>query len=243
MTIENVIGMPGLRDARVADQRRILRQGDYTYLAGGGVIDGALARDSGNTGYLTTLRAGTLLGKITSGGKYAPAILGVSTGAEIATATTVTVSAAQATEIVRRVGATGTLLFIGPPSAAGTVAAFTETYSAVDTATGIITCSALDAALIAGSFVCANDGSAYPMTFVPESTTHGWGIEVQDRDGNDLDVPLDRLPIAGVIDSSQLLLWPTDTSLQSWITGQLNGETTDTGLGKGRGKFVQDYVY
>lgn len=243
MSIPDVVGLPGLREARIADQRRILRQGDYTYLAGGGVIDGSKSRDSGNTGYLAHLRAGLPLGKLTSGGKYVPAILGVLTGAEIATATSVTVSPAQAVEIQRRVGSTGTLRFVGPPSAAGTVATFTETFSAINTTTGVITCSALDAALIAGSFVCADDGSAYPITFVPESTTHGWAIHVQDREGVDQDVPLDRLPIAGVIDSSQLLLWPSDTSLQNWITGQLNGETTDTGLGKGRGKFVQDNVY
>ena len=237
MSIPDVAGLPGLRSARTAEHRRIIKQGLYTYLAGTATIDASLSRDSGNTGYLYVLRPGLLMGKITSSGLWAPSILGVMANAESSAGTSVDVSAAQAVEIVRRVGSTGTLRFVGPPTANGTVATFTETYSAVNTSTGEITVSGLDADLVAGSFVCANDGSQLPRSFVPE-TVGDWGIDVQDKDGNDVDCQFIP-PVAGVIDASQLIFWPSDTSLQAWIKDQLNG----TNGGAGSGKFVFDSDY
>lgn len=225
-------GMPGMRTALAATHRVVFLQGDWhSGLAQGRIIDGSKSRDSTNTGDLDVLRAGLLMGKITASGKYAPSIIGVMQSAAISTATAVTVSPAQAVEIVRRVGATGTLRFVGPPTAAGTVATFTETYSAVDTTTGIITCSGLDAALIAGSFVCANDGTYLPLAPIPD----GYGVKVTDVDGTtSLDVPYPLLPIAGVINSSELLpAWPSDTSLQDWLREKLNLY----------GKFVLDHGY
>lgn len=227
-----VPGMPGVRTAQSAAHRIVFLQGDWTSnLAQGRIIDGSKSRDSGNTGDLDVLRPGLLMGKITSSGKYAPSILGIMTQAQVATDTSVTVSAAQAVEIVRRVGSTGTLRFVGPPTAAGTVATFTETYSAVNTTTGVITVSGLDADLIAGSFVCANDGTYLPLMPIPD----GYGIKATDTDGTtSLDVPFPVTPIAGVIDSSLILpAWPSDTSLQDWIRDKMNLY----------GKFVFDHGY
>lgn len=226
-----VAGMPGIRARVNASHRITFVSGQFSPdLAGGKIISGANSRDSGNTGDLDVLRAGLLMGKITSGGEYAPAILGIMTAAQVATDTSVTVSAAQAVEIVRRVGATGTLRFVGPPSAAGTVATFTETYSAVNTSTGVITVSGLNADLIAGSFVCANDGSYIPRSMIPD----GYGVKVTDETGTSLDAPFSPMPIWGVVDSSQLLpAWPSDTSLQQWIVDQLNAY----------GQFIFDHKY
>jgi len=159
------------------------------------------------------------MGRITTGGLYAPSILGVLQGAVSATDTTFSVSVAQAVEIDRRIGQTGTLTLVGPPTAGGTVATFTETFTVVDTTTGAITCSALDADLIAGSFVGHNDGSQIPRTFIDDS----FGEKVTDVDGTSIDVQFPLLPLTGIIDSSQILpVWPSDTSLQQWIVDQLN---------------------
>ena len=137
--------LPGVASDRDAAYRQILTTIDGRRLLPGGVIvDGSESRDPLNTGDVDVLRAGLLMGKITSGGKYSPAVLGVLTAAYANDALTeVTVSVATAVELVRRIGTSGTFNVTGPPTAAGTVRVITVTYSAVDTATGVITVTAL----------------------------------------------------------------------------------------------------
>lgn len=137
--------LPGVASDRDAAYRQILTTIDGRRLLPGGVIvRGADSRDPLNTGDVDVLRAGLLLGKITASGKYSPAILGVLTAAYANDALTeLTVSVATATELVRRIGTTGTFNVTGPPTAAGTVRVITVTYSAVDLATGVITITAL----------------------------------------------------------------------------------------------------
>jgi hypothetical protein len=224
-------GMPGVASITGTSPKIVFRQGPEFFLGGGRVINGALSRDSGNTGDLAVLRPGLLMGKITASGKYAPSVIGVTQAAVSAAGTTVTVTAAQAVELVRRIGATGTLRLVGPPTAAGTVATFTETYSAVNTGTGAITVSGLDADLVAGSFVVPNDGSQTPVTMISDGT----GEKVTDADGNSQDTPFRHLPIAGVITPSQLIPWPADTSLQAWVRTNLS---TASG-----GKFIFDDMF
>src|SRR5262245_29491707 len=112
-----IYGPPGLSAQRIASYRRILYSGDYVYLGGGRVIDGAKARDAGNTGDTDTLRPGLLMGKVTATGKYATSILGISSLAYTSPGTSITVTPAQASDILRRVGATGNLNYVGPPTA------------------------------------------------------------------------------------------------------------------------------
>lgn len=210
-----VIGRPGIGASVTAQRLNVSRDGGLSFFPGGGTIKGTKARDSGNSASIQSLRPGLLMGKITTGGYYAPSIIGVMTAAAAAAATTVNISAAQATELVRRIGSTGTLRFVGPPSAAGTVATFTKTYSAVNTTTGDVTVSALDAALIAGSFVTDNDGSQTPATFIPD----GHNILIPD-DSADVNFP--RIPVAGIVDVDQLINWPSDTSLKAWVRTNLS---------------------
>lgn len=227
-----VPGLPGVRTAKSAAHRIVFRQGDWTSdLAQGKIIDGSKSRDSGNTGDLNVLQPGLLMGKITASGKYAPSVLGVTTAAYTSGGTTLNVSAAQATEIARRVGASGSLYAVGPPSAAGSVAVTSVTYSAIDTTTGDITCTSLGVNKIAGTLLAATDGTHLPLTLIPD----GYGVVVTDTDGTtSLDVPFPQFPIAGVITASQLLpVWPSDTSLRAWVRDQLNTY----------GKFVLDYGY
>ena len=106
------------------------------------------------------------------------------------------------------------------------MATFTETYSAINPGTGVITISAADAALIAGSFVCADDGTHLPRAVIGD----GQGVLVPES--ADVDYP--HILVGGDIDSSQILLWPSDTSLQQWIVDQLNAN--------GYGRFTFDHL-
>lgn len=229
-----VPGMPRIGSDIEATHRKVF-EGVWSesYLPGGEIIDGAESRDPGNTP-IYVLRPGTLMGKITSGGKYAPSVLGTLQSAYTSGGTELTVTAAQATEIVRRVGSSGsgTLKAIGPPSAAGTVAETSVTYSAVNTTTGVITITDLGVNKVAGTLITAADGSETPITMVPD----GYGIRVVDTDGTtDLDVPFAHLPVGGSVIDSQLLPWPADTSVRQWIRDGLS--TTS------RGKFVFTELY
>lgn len=205
-------GVPGVGAEKLAAHRTVGADGYLEMLPGGVLLDGARTRDPGNDDP-TRLRAGLLIGR--AGGKCANSVIGLTQGAIVSTATSVTLTPAAAAELVRRVGPTGTLRFVGPPTAAGTVATFTETYSAVNTSNGVVTISAADAALVTGSLVCADDGSHAPVSFLPD----GWEL-VLPGDGTDL--PLNHLPVAGLVDGAKLLPWPADASLRQWVRDQLN---------------------
>ena len=144
--------LPGIGTTRQAENRAVwLTTEGVQYAATLGAIDGAKARDLLNTGDINVLRAGLLLGKITATGKYGAAVLGLTTAALAQNGTTLTVSAATAVEIVRRIGTTGTLTITGPATAGGVVTRAVATYSAVNTTSGDITISALAIASDAGS--------------------------------------------------------------------------------------------
>lgn len=223
---------PGITTARTASHRALFLQRSETFLAGGKLLSGTYSRDPGNSS-IEVLRIGLLLGKRTADSLYAPSILGVTTNAEAIGSTSIEASAAVVTELVRRVGSTGTFKLTGPPSANGVVATETVTYSAASGTT--ITVTAISNAYVAGSFIQPTDGSETPLTFIPD--TEGFGLVVTDIDGASLAaVDLPRMPISGVIDSSQLLpAWPSDTSLQAWIVARLNGA--------GGGQYVFDHRY
>lgn len=233
-------GRPGMTSEQLTSHRKIFRScGEY--LTSGRVIDGTQSRDPGNTGDLGVLRPGLLMGKMTSStfgtsGLYAPAIIGVLQSAYTSGGTELTVTAAQAVEINRVVGSAGTteLVCIGPPSANGTVAVTAFTHSAIDTSTGVLTVTSLGANKVAGSLIGVNDGRYLPLTFIPDTD---YGLRVTDEDGDSyaaVDFP--KMPVSGEVDSSQLLpVWPSDTSIQDWITDNLSANDG--------GKFVFDHRY
>jgi hypothetical protein len=218
-----ITGLPrplgALGTGPTATHRLVFRNGTMTGTVGGGrIIDGSKSRDSGNTNDTDTLRPGLMLGKITSSGKYAPSIIGVTSGAVAVGATTVSVTAAQAAELLRRVGASGTFTLRGPAIAGGPVVSETVTYSAISGTD--ITVTALTNPYLAGSFVQPTDGSDSPVTVVPD----GYGIRVTDSYDQTVsaDAEFDP-PIAGVIDdaNSGVILWPSEVSLQQWIKSRL----------------------
>jgi len=228
MTTPFFWGPPGVSTPTTTGHRAIFLMRSETFLPQGRLIAGDASRDPGNSPDVGVLRNGLLMGKISTVvnslgtvGYYAPAILDVLNGAILAGATSITISAAGAVELVRRCGASGTFTLTGPPTANGVVQSETVTYSVVNTTTGVITCTATANAYVTGSFVGPTDGSQTPTIFLPD---WDYSIQVVDQSGASItacDFP--KMPVSGMIDSTQLLpAWPTDTSLQAWIWARLN---------------------
>ena len=62
------VGLPGMGTERQAAHRIVFRDGQITgWFSGGRILDGTLCADQGNTGNITVLRAGNVLGRVTSG--------------------------------------------------------------------------------------------------------------------------------------------------------------------------------
>lgn len=235
MPIVPVIGQPGVQTAKSASHRVVFKsKTGEQYLPAGKLIDSSESGDPGNSPDVRVLRAGLLMGKITTTGLFAPSIVGVLQSAYTSGETELTVTAAQAVELDRIVGQAGTaeLVAIGPPSAAGTVASTDITHSAIDTSTGVITVTSLGVNKIAGTFICRKDGRQTPITLLPD----GWPMRMTELDGSaagEIDFPL--VPTGGTIDSSQLINWPSDTSLQAWVVSSLNTS--------GVGHYVFDHLF
>lgn len=217
-----VYGLPGIRAPRTAGHRVVFLGGDYSFLPQGKTIDGTKASDPANTPDVDVLRAGTLMGKITASSQYGSSVIGTTLNAEAIGSVAIETSVASATELLRRVGATGTFKLSGPPSAAGVVATETVTYSAIVTATGVITCTALVNAYIAGSWIRPTDGSELVNTFIGDVMDSS-GKKVTDIDGTRIVVEFPQIPGSGWVDFSQLLPSPTDTSLIAFLQSMLNG--------------------
>src|SRR5260370_17077587 len=94
-----ITGLPGIGVVHSATPREILAGNAQLaqFVPGLRTIDGSRSRDPLNTIDIDVLRAGILLGKITSGGKYAPSVLGVLTVAAAGPATSLTVPPARPT--------------------------------------------------------------------------------------------------------------------------------------------------
>ena len=228
--IAPVIGEPRLGTAVTATPRKVFRgTATEAFLPGGKIIDAVKSRDIQNTP-IDVLQAGKIMGKITSSGLYANSIIGTSNAA-YSSGTSLTVTAATATELARRIGATGQFKLIGPPAANGVVAVQTVTYSAISGTT--VTILALAAAAVSGSLICPTDGSEFMLSFVPDFGQSAYGIKVTDNDGTNTSVtavPFPLIPVEGVVDVANLIDWPTDTSIQSYILNELSSP--------GAGKFV-----
>lgn len=94
------------------------------------IIDGTKSRDPDNTGTINVLRAGLLMGKVTTTGKYANSVIGVTTAALGGNQTTLKATAQAVTELVRRVGSSGTFTLSGAEATGQVARSRTVTYSA-----------------------------------------------------------------------------------------------------------------
>lgn len=225
--IATVGALPGMGVQQDALGRRIFWSVDHKVFAPGGLtISGSNSRDVANLAVNTSysnsdiLRAGTVLGKITASGFYAPAILGTINAAWNGYGTTLSTTAAVAVEIVRRIGQSGQLRVIGAASANAAVSAVNSqnvAFSAVNVTSGAITVTATNVNCVNGGFIGADDGSYVPKCLIAKED----GIEVVDRFGSSYDAQLPEACIGGDITASMIVNYPTDTGLQGWLKAQL----------------------
>lgn len=220
-------GRPGIGTALSAQRLNVSRDGSESFLAGSYVISGTSSRDPGNSASsILSLRPGLLMGKITTGGFYAPSIIGPIGAAYTSGGTSLTVTAAVGAEIVRRFGASGTFTLLGAATAGGTQTSDTVTYSAVSGTT--VTVTNIGANRISGSFIMPTDGSQTPLTYLSD----GYNIVIPDDSS---DVPFPRVIISAVVDVANLINWPTDATLKTFIRTSLS---TASG-----GKFVFNDIF
>lgn len=217
-------GTPGVQAERTATPRQILLSEESAlYFPSAKVVDGSKSRDTGHTGDLDVLRAGLLMGKITTGGKYCPACIGVMGVLHDTSAVTVTMTlpAAVVTELVRRIGTSGTFQITGPAAANSTITTAvnseTVTYSAVPSSTTLtITATTNDYAI--GSLIGFADGSYLPTGILGKVD----GLKVTDQDGASQDTPLPQLLIGGILKTASVPNWPSEVALARWVKDQLS---------------------
>ena len=182
-------------------------------------VDGTNSSNPLNAPYTWLLWAGTPMGRIAATGKYANSIIGLTGAAAASGATSITTDVNTAAEIVRRIGASGTFKVTGPPTAGGTVATEVVTYSAVNTSTGVITCSALSAAVVVASLIQPTDGSETIITLLCETD----GLQIVDQTHtNRVDVFCGTLLAGGgTINTGMIVNYPSDASLKIYLKSAL----------------------
>ncbi|HUT12977.1 MAG TPA: hypothetical protein VMY42_20950 [Thermoguttaceae bacterium] len=147
--------VPGVGSSTEYGFRRIMAGGQPQYLPGGIVIDGTYARDPSNASYVDRLQCGLMMGRITASKLWAPSVIGTLGTTIAGTATTLAfLHTEEATELVRRVGTTGTFKITGPHVSGGRVKTRTLTYSAVGAGSGAneVQTFTPDAAASAGTY-------------------------------------------------------------------------------------------
>jgi hypothetical protein len=131
----------------------------------GSTAQGGAGNPSGSP-FTWILWAGQLMGRATSGGAagtstglFLNSIIGLSSGTNTASSTNVNTDVLTAAEIVRRIGASGSIVITGDD---GTGAVFTQlvSFSAVNVNTGVITTLATIKGCYAGCTIGANEGTA-----------------------------------------------------------------------------------
>lgn len=159
--IRPILGGPGVSDEAQFSRKFVFRDGKFDPLPGGGWINATKSRNAFNLPY-ECLIAGLLMGQITTTKQWATSFFGVAQSALTAGGTTLTVLAAHAVELVRRIGTSGTLTLTGPPAANGVARQVTVTFSAVNTTTGAITITAVGVnAVQTITFNAAASGGTY----------------------------------------------------------------------------------
>ena len=204
--------------------------GPYAGILQAGLLMGVISTPSADLAYSGT--TSNLLYGASIYGLTGAAITGSSTG-------TMQVPAAVGAEILRRVGATGTLLVIGPASTGATQTINVQTL----TLTSITHNSAVYWTLnftpptdsyVIGSLLAASDGSGYPVTLVDEED----GIRVTDAAGASIAaVQFPRVPVGGgVLNVASLINYSsgaavtattattqtTEPACQTWLRSMLN---------------------
>jgi hypothetical protein len=224
--VSNAPGRAGVGPLQTGAFGLVLSDGSAAYKVGGGVINGSKSRDPNNTPDVRVLRSGTIMARNATTNRYGVWAIGTFQAATTASATTFTLTAAEAVELVRRIGASGSLTVVGSATAGGALVTEVVTYSAVNISTGAVTVTAMTSAFVAGSVV-TEASFTVPTSMIVETT----GILIPETGDRDWQVP-----IGGQVIAANLLPWPAsaNTTLRNHIRTSLS---TLPG-----GKFVFDDV-
>jgi hypothetical protein len=215
-----VYGAPGVFTGRTIQYRNIhTNRQAAAYAPSFYFFDGNLSRDP-DSSPVSSLRCGLIIGKVTTTGLYANSVIGLTSANYTSGGTSLTLTSQAATELNRRVGASGTFTLQGAPTASGTMAKFTVTYSAVNTTTGVVTVTNIGADVALGAYVMPTDGSQVPVSVFDND--QGLPIDVLDASGASINQPIHRQLIRGdLIATSIINLTEANASSQSWMKGQL----------------------
>src|SRR5580658_184250 len=102
-------GKPGVLLNLTATPREVFYSGRERaqFVAAPLTVDGNLTSCPFNAPYVFQILAGTLMGRVSATQKFTNSVLGLTTSATAASATTIQTDVNTATEIVRRIGASG----------------------------------------------------------------------------------------------------------------------------------------
>lgn len=214
-----VPGGPGPRTPRGFNHGVVCWGGWADFAPGGGKIDVAKTRDITNVAQPLLLNPGLLMGVVTASSRWANSFIGQTQAAYVAGGATITLTPAQAAELVRRIGAAGNLTLIGPPAASGVVAVVVVAYTAVNQGTGAVTIANPGVNFIAGSLVADTDGSAVPKSFIFDGPGLTMAISTVNLPSY---AEWPDVPVAAKVYYRKLLPAPTDPSLAAWVMSQLS---------------------
>ena len=235
--------LPGIGSTTTATPRSLFLTYDgVEYLRKNLIIDGTLSRDPDNTGDVDVLRAGIALTHNPTDNKYASTILGTVDSAYTGEVS-LTLTTQCATEVVRRIGSTGTegFLIVGPDTSiddaqyeTANVLAELVTYSAVNVSTGVVTVTALSNNYAVGSWIIGtqalrnssnviNDGTE-PLLYATLLLGEEYGIKVTDDNDASQDAAFAKPVIAGQVDTNRIVNYPTDRGMQLWLKRELRND-------------------
>jgi len=228
-----ITGLPGIGSSITATPREVLAGNiqQAQYLPGMHILDGNNCADPGNSNPDGTfnpdvLRAGNILGKLSSSGKYANSIIGLTPTPLATSSTSFTLSISAAQEILRRFGAAGALTLTGQNSTNSASLAnvtsqtlpFANVTIGTASATVTLATNAAPVPALAGALVQPADGSQTPIAILADK----WAIKVTDLNGNRVNVPADSILLSGHVKTANVVNYPTNAALVAWLKSQLN---------------------
>lgn len=216
--IENRNALPGKGSVYSSEHRIVLKsERNVAYYPGGLIIDGSETRDITNTDDTAVIQAGMIFGR-QSNGMLAPSLIGKTSTEASSSATTVTLTVASAVELARRVGTSGDFIAYFADETTGVAKTEAVRFSAVNTTSGAVTVEAIQNTFPAGTLIAPNDASRLPVCILGD----GSGIKVVDQDLDSIDVQLAKPLISGLVDASQLYLWPATNELRYFMKQLIN---------------------
>jgi len=206
----NFYSLPGIRTGGSITPRNIFVSSQWNqinFVPSFYILDGTRTRDVGSSP-TSLIRPGTILGKVTTGGKYRNSVIGLNTAAITATNTSITVNAAVATELARLIAAAGASVGItiaGPATTGGTMQSEVVACSAASGTT--LTVGAVTNSYVTKSLIQPADGSQSPLIIFADNV---FGTDVADINGASIDQALQMWLRGADLLSSQIPNLVTD---------------------------------